>query len=79
MEKTSSPQFAFFRIWAASIMLSKLPPAQPAMMPCWTWSLPSMILSVRQKSWREPPPRDSASFSTLRRMSPRFALNSSMV
>ena len=57
--------------------LVKLPPAQPAIIPCCTLKRPFSILSVSVNG-ALPPLTFSASFSTLLKISPRFAFNSSI-
>ena len=76
-ENSPSPQLFPFNAWAASTTLVKLPPAQPAIIPCCTLKRPFSILSVSVNG-ALPPLTFSASFSTLLKISPRFAFNSSI-
>ena len=67
------------KISAASQILSYVPPAQPAITPCCTWSLPFLILSLSVKLALEPANFSAASFSTFAKISSKLALSSSIV
>ena len=75
---SSAPMLLPLSISAASQIFSYPPPAHPAIIPCSTYSLPSLTLSLSVKSTL-PSRLTSARFSTSSSMSMRLAFSSSMV
>ena len=77
-ENSPDPVDLPLRALAASARLVKLPPAQPPMTPCCTWSLPFLTLSSRVYG-ALPFETSAAFFSVSARMSVRSLFSSSMV